>query len=288
MSLLAPSFLGKKVYLDGQRFYVVRYEEPLGKNKVNVILFDQDNPVIFGVLNHKGDFLDSFYLSNKTTQDSINALERYNKIAERKKQHKVTQDDLRDALKPMTKAKKKNENILKHLVDEHLEDIKNLWPSRLLTLQKTDGKSDDSLIIVALDEALEQANGAKAFQFLVRHRFDSHIPNLGRHVGSHPQLLEDISDYYLSDNQTDIVEKFLYEAAKTIPVKDHDLIEQLLNTAKRLDHMYYSHVLMHILSRLFKRVKEETGESPKDWLKVTIQDKNLKRSIITELKKKTG
>ncbi|UTR09032.1 hypothetical protein MM300_13985 [Evansella sp. LMS18] len=290
MSYLPPSFLGKKVFLEGsdQRFYVVKYEERQGKDKSNVLLFDQEAPVIFAVIANDGKFLDSFYLSNKTTKDALGALERFKKITERKKNHKVTQEDLRDALKPEKEAKMKNKNILKHLVDEHLEDIKNLWPSRLLTLQNTDGKSEDSLILTALEKALEKANGAKALQFLIQHRYDSFIPKLGMHVGTCPQLVKEVSDYYLSDNQTDIVEKFLYEAAKNVPVHNDEIIEDILNTARRIDHIYYSSVLRHVLSRLFKRVKEQTGESPKDWLKDTIHDEKLKRSIITSLKKKTG
>ncbi|WP_167553270.1 hypothetical protein [Evansella clarkii] len=290
MSYLPPSFLGKKVFLDGpdQRFYVVKYEERQGKDKSNVLLFDQEAPVIFAVIANDGKFLDSFYLSNKTTKDALAALERFKKITERKKNQKVTQEDLRDALKPEKEAKMKNKNILKHLVDEHLEDIKNLWPSRLLTLQNTDGKSEDSLILTALENALEKANGAKALQFLIQHRYDSFIPKLGMHVDTCPQLVKEVSDYYLSDNQTDIVEKFLFEAAKNVPVHNDEIIEDILNTARRIDHIYYSSVLRHVLSRLFKRVKEQTGESPKDWLKDTIHDEKLKRSIIMSLKKKTG
>ncbi|MDG5786228.1 hypothetical protein QA612_01910 [Evansella sp. AB-P1] len=290
MSILPPSFLGKKVYIDStkQRYYVVRYEEPSGLKKVNVLLFDQDAPIIFAVLHHDGRFLDSFYLTNKTTQESAKAMERYKKIAERKKQHKVTQDDLRDALKSEEDAKMKNENILKHLVDEHLEDIKHLWPSRLLTLQKTDGKSDNSLILIALEEALDQANATKSFQFLVQHRYDSLIPALGKHYENHPNLLDDVTNYYLSHNHRDIVEQFLDEATKNVSIHEHDLIEQLLNTAKRVDHIYYSNTMRHLLSKLFKRVKHETNESPKEWLKETIHDKKLKQSIVDTLKKKIG
>ncbi|MBU9710752.1 hypothetical protein [Evansella tamaricis] len=290
MGSLPPSFLGKKVYLDGhnKQFYVVKYEEHTGKKKSNVLLFDQDTPVIFAVIHHEGNFLDSFYLTNKTTQDSAKTMERYKKIAERKKLHKVTQDDLRDALKPMNEARMKNENIIKHLVDEHLEDIKHLWPSRLLTLQKTDGKSNNSLILVSLQEALELANPAKAFQFLVRHRCDDFIPNLGSKVASHPNLIDDVTSYFLSYNEAAIVEKFLFESVKNVSVQDHDLIEHLLNTAKKIDSIYYSNVMRHLLSRLFKRVKQETGGTPRDWLNETIHDRKLKQSIVSTLKKKTG
>ncbi|WP_218241010.1 hypothetical protein, partial [Pseudomonas sp. 2822-17] len=76
----------------------------------------------------------------------------------------------RDALKPLDKAKMKNENIIKHLTDGHLEDIKHLWPSRLITIQNTDGKSDNSLIMISLIEAIKLANPLKSFQFIINHR----------------------------------------------------------------------------------------------------------------------
>ncbi|MFA9559265.1 hypothetical protein ACERII_18295 [Evansella sp. AB-rgal1] len=290
MSSLTPCLLGKKVFMDGtnQRYYVVKYEEHSGKKKKNVLLFDQDAPVIFAVINHDGKFLDSFYLSNKTTEDSAQALERYKQIVERKKRHKVTQDDLRDSLKSVDDAKMKNEHIKKHLIDEHLEDIKHLWPSRLLTLQITEGKSENSLIIDALRIAVDEANPVKSFQFLTLHRFDSLIPILGKHIESQPQLIDEISNYYLSHDHKDIVEEFLYEAVKHIPMQEQALIEKLLQTAKRMDHIYYSNVLRHVLGKFFNRVKKETGEAPKDWLKEMIQDRTLKHSIVKELKKKTG
>ncbi|ADU29230.1 hypothetical protein [Evansella cellulosilytica] len=290
MSLLPPSFLGKKVYLDStnKRYYVVKYEEHIGKKKTNVLLFDQDSPVIFAVLHDDGHFLDSFYLTNKTTKESARVLEEYKKISDRKKQHRVTQEDLKDALKPIEEAKMKNENIIKHLVDEHLEDIKHLWPSRLLTLQKTEGKSEQSLILSALDQALEKANASKSFQFLTNHRYDSHIPILGMHINQYPQLLDDVTNYYLSHNELEIARQFLNEAVKNISLHEQELLEQLLNTAKRIDHIYYTKTLRLILSKLFKRVKEEKGVSPKAWLRETINDKSLKRSIVDSVKKKIG
>lgn len=290
MSTLPPSYLGKKVYLDGanKRYYVIRYEERIGKKKANVLLFDQEAPVIFAVIDNDGSFLDSFYLTNKTTEASAKALERFKKMTDRKKHSKLTQDDLRDALKPESEAKMKNTNILKHLTDEFLDDIKQQWPSRLVTLQNADGKSEDSLIMVGLKEAIDRANPAKSFQFLTRHRYDQFVPMLGKHINSQPQLLDEITRYYLTHNQVEIVENFLYEAVRNVEIDNQGLIEQLLNTAKRLDHIYYSNVMRHVLSRLFKRVKAETGEAPKDWLNETINDRSLRQSIIHSIKKKTG
>ncbi|WP_096187905.1 hypothetical protein [Evansella halocellulosilytica] len=287
---LPPSYLGKKVYIDQSenRYYLIRYEEHTGKKRSHVLLFDQENPVIFAVIHHDGRFLDSFYLSNKTTELSAKTLERYKKIADRKKQHRVTQDDLRDALKPIDEAKMKNENILKHLVDEHLEDIKQLWPSRLLTLQNAYGKSDQSLILTSLHEALLQANGSKAFHFLLRHRYDSFIPILAQQYEKHPKLLEDVSNFYLGYDESKVAEDFIYEAVNHISVENEELIEQLLQTAQNIDHVHFTKVLRTTLSKLFKRVKHETDSTPKEWLQSIVHDKKLKHSIAVSLKKKTG
>lgn len=288
MSQLSPSFLGKKVILDDSYEYIIRYEEESGKKRKNVLLFDQDVPVIFGVINDDGKFLDSYYVSNKTTRAATEALEKYKKIQDRKKQYRVTQDDLRDALKPLGEAKMKNENILKHLTDEHLEDIKNLWPSRLLTLQNSEGKSKNSLILTALEEAIQLANGVKSLKFLVQHRYDSYIPKLGKHYENYPQMLDDVTKYYLNYDHKDIVIQFLYEAAKYVPVNDHDLVQKLLNEARKIDHIYSTSTLRQLLSMLFKRAKSETGSSPKNWLNEMIRDKALRRSIVETIKKKTG
>ncbi|WP_088074230.1 hypothetical protein [Litchfieldia alkalitelluris] len=290
MGTLPPSFLGKNVNLDGQnsRSYVVKYEEHISKKKSNILLFDHETPVIFAVIDRTGRFLDSFYLSNKTTQEAAKTLENYKEIVERKKLHTVTQDDLRDALRPMEEARMKNENILKHLTDEHLEDIKHLWPSRLIAIQNADGKSDQSLIMSALSEAIKLANPIKSFQFIINHRLDTFIPKLGERVATHPDLIEDITSYYLSYNESAIVEDFLNVAVKHVPVSDHNAVEQLLNSAKKIDNLFYTGVMRHILSRLIRRVKEETGGTPKDWLNETIHDRQLKRTIISDLKKKTG
>lgn len=287
MSTLSSSFLGKKVYLDGtdERYYVVRYEESFGKSKKNVLLFDRDTPVIFAVLSNDGSFLDSFYLNKKTTVASTKAMDKVKQMNERRKQHRVTQDDLRDALKPIEEAKLKNENIMKYLVDEHLEDIKHLWPSRLLTLQKTEGKSDHSLVLIALKEALQLANGTKALQFLIRHRYDYLVPILSYHYPTNPQLLKDIEKIYLSDNQTQVVQQFVMQAAKFTPLDEHELVENLLNTASKIDQIQTAKALRQVLSRLFKRAKEESNQAPRDWLTHTIHDKKLKHLIALSLKK---
>ncbi|WP_280770154.1 hypothetical protein [Salipaludibacillus daqingensis] len=288
MSVLPPSFLGKKVFLDGgnERHYVLKYEELSGDRKVHALLFDQETPVIFAVLDYHGRFLDSFYLSNKTTAESSEATERYKEIAERKKQHKVTQDDLKDALRPKEEAKMKNKKIMKLLVDEHLEDIKHQWPSRLIALQNADGKSDQSLILTSLEEALKQANALKAFKYLLHHRLDTYIPLLAKYIQDQPQLIDEVPEYYLSFDQAKIVEQFLYLAVANVEIDNPDLIEKILHQAQKIDHVHYSSVLRQLLVKLFRRVKSETKDSTKEWLNKTVHDQSLRSSIVEILKKK--
>jgi hypothetical protein len=288
MSVLPPSFLGKKVFLDGEneRHYVLKYEELSGDRKVHALLFDQETPVIFAVLDYQGRFLDSFYLSTKTSTESSEATERYKEIAERKKQHKVTQDDLKDALRSKDEAKMKNKNIMKHLVDEHLEDIKNQWPSRLIALQNADGKSENSLILTALEEALEQANALKSFKFLLHHRIDTYVPLLAKFIQDQPQLIDEVPEYYLSFDQAKIVEQFLYLAVANVEVDNADLIEKILYQAQKIDNVHYSSVLRQLLIKLFKRVKSETNDSTKEWLNKIVHDHSLRSTIVDILKKK--
>lgn len=288
MSVLPPSFLGKKVFLDGgnQRHYVLKYEELSGERKVHALLFDQETPVIFAVLDYQGRFLDSFYLSNKTTTESSEAMDRYKEIADRKKQHKVTQDDLKDALRSKDEARMKNNKIMKLLVDEHLEDIKNQWPSRLIALQNADGKSDKSLILVALEEALEQANAHKAFKYLLHHRLDTYIPLLAKYIQDQPQLIDEVPEFYLSFDQAKIVEEFLYLAVANVEIDNPVLIEKILYQAQKIDNVHYSTVLRQLLIKLFKRVKSETSDSAKEWLNKTVHDQSLRSTIVDILKNK--
>ncbi len=288
MSVLPPSFLGKKVFLDGEneRHYVLKYEELSGDRKVHALLFDQETPVIFAVLDYQGRFLDSFYLSTKTTNESSEAMDRYKQIAERKKQHKVTQDDLKDALRSKEEAKMKNNNIMKHLVDEHLEDIKNQWPSRLIALQNADGKSENSLILTALEDALQQADALKSFDYLLHHRLDTYIPLLAKYIQDQPQLIDEVPDFYLSFDQAKIVEEFLYIAVANVEVDNADLIEKILYQAQKIDNVHYSTVLRQLLIKLFRRVKSETNDSTKEWLNKTVHDQSLRSTIVDILKKK--
>ncbi|MGJ9385179.1 hypothetical protein CR203_16430 [Salipaludibacillus neizhouensis] len=289
MPVLPPSFIGKKVYVDGgQRYFILKYQEPSGTRKFHALLFDHETPVIFAVLDYQGKFLDSFYLSNKTTVESDEASEKYKQISDRKKQLKMTQDDLKDALKSNENAKKKNIKIKKQLVDEHLEDIKNGWSSRLIALQIAEGISDQSLIMVTLDSAIDKANGMKAFHHLLNHRIDQLIPNLAKHVKDSPELIEEVPAYYLSYDQAKIVEQFLNDSTKYVDIENYKAIESILQQAQKIDHVHYSTVLRSVLVKLFKRVKAETEDTKKDWLNKTVHDQSLRTMIVQLLKKQTS
>ncbi|QKS70607.1 hypothetical protein FLK61_28075 [Paenalkalicoccus suaedae] len=287
MTVLPPSFLGKKVFLDGEKtkYYTLKYEEPAGKASMHALLFDHEVPVIFATLDHSGKFLDSFYLSNKSTKASEEVLHRYKHMADRKKQHRMTQEDIKDSLRSKEAAKMKNENITKLLKDEHLEDIKHLWSSRLLTLQKSDGTASDSLIMTTLQEAIDEANPMKSFHFLVKHRQDSLIIDLASKINENVKLLDGVYDYYYYHQKGAIVENFVVRAGQVADLTNSELIENLLLMAKNLEDQYSRPVLRPVLSRLLKRVKTETDETVKEWLNNVITNSRLRHSVLMELKR---
>ena len=288
MPTLQPSFLGKKVFIDktSHRNYTIKYERFVPPRKIHALLFEQDVPVIFAVLDKDGRFLDSFFLSNKTTADSAEAMEEYKKIAERKAKHKVTQDDLHDALKPEKEAKMKNKNIKKHLKDEHLEDIKHQWPSRLISLQNAHGESDHSLIMETLKTALEEANGQKAYDFILSHRLDQLIPMLSQHVTSTPELIRTVPDSYLSSEHPEVVYQFLLNAAEHVDLHQRGGVEMILRQGERVDLVHHDNLMRRLLTVLMKRVREETDLKPTAWLSKSVHDKDLRTAISNMLKEK--
>ncbi|WP_155522751.1 hypothetical protein [Salisediminibacterium selenitireducens] len=287
MPVLQPSFLGKKVFMDQNsgRQYMIKYERFVPPRKIHALLFDQDVPVIFAILDKEGRFLDSFFLSNKTTADSAEAMEAYKVIADRKAQHKMTQDDLQDALKPESEAKMKNKHIRKHLKDEHLEDIKHQWPSRLISLQNAYGRSDDSLIIDTLRDALAEANGQRAFDFITTHRIDRLVPLLAPHASQSPELIRLVPDVYLSSEHPEVVYDFLLQTAETIDLGSHKSVEELLNQGKRVDLVHHDSLMKRLLTLLMRRVKDETDEKPTAWLSKCVHDRELRATIMDMLKK---
>jgi hypothetical protein len=287
MTALAPSFLGKKVYIDGNQsqFYVVKYEEKTSKQSIDVLLFEHEVPVIFGIMDFDGNFLDSFYVTSKTTKASGEALEKYKEINSRKKQHRMTQDDLKDALKPESEAKMKNKKIKKLLRDEHLEDIKHQWPSRLITLQREENGAENSLIMEALFEAVETANPKKSYSFLKDHRIDHMIPAYGRQVSQHPELLEKVSSDYFYANQGTTLQDFLLEAASAVPLTETKLIEDMLVRAEKLGSEHDSEALKKLLTKFSRRVKQESDLSMREWLNEITSERTLKQAVVASLKK---
>ncbi|MFC4735119.1 hypothetical protein ACFO4L_00855 [Bacillus daqingensis] len=287
MPALPPSFLGKKVYMDGEKkqYYVVKYEDKKGKRSVDVLLFEHENPVIFGSLDYNGRFLDSFYLSNRTTKASGEAVEQFRVMQSRRKQHRMTQDDLKDALKSEEDAKKKNKKIVKLLLDEHLEDIKNGWPSRLIALQREEDGAPDSLIMNTLLEATGTANPKKTYEYLKMHRLDDLVPTLGFYTDQHPELIEKVSADYFAVKQGAVLEAFLQETAGVVPMENEKEMEQLLVTAEQIDRRYGRSTLKNLLRILSRRVKQEKDQSMKEWLYTITVDKKLKQAIVQSLKK---
>ncbi|PRO65469.1 hypothetical protein [Alkalicoccus urumqiensis] len=290
MKTPAPSFLGKKVFSDQekQRYYVIKYEDQSQKKTVDVLLFDHEVPVIFATMDYDGQFLDSFFLSNKTTKASGEALERYKQIQARKQQHRVTQDDLKDALKSESEAKMKNPRIQKLLRDEHLEDIKNQWPSRLIALQREMDGADDSLIMEALFDALETANSKKAYSFLKAHRLDQLIPPLALDIVKHPELLELAMQDYFYANEGRTAAEFLGFAAETAPLEDTAVCSEILTRADQLEREFGNGVLRNTLVEFSRRIKQSSFGSMKEWLQQTVDEPSLKQAIVQTMKKKTS
>lgn len=282
-----PSFLGKKVFTDEaqKEHYIVKYEDKTGKRSVDVLLFDHEVPVIFATMDYDGNFLESFYLSSKTTKASSEATEAYKLIHARKKEHRITQDDLKDALKSRKNAKRKNKKILKLLRDEHLEDIKNRWPSRMITLQREFDGEENSLIMETLEEAIETANPKKAYVFLKNHRVDSLIPMLGSSMDEHPELLEKMAKDYFDVEQGTIFQSFLLNAAPVVSLENYKLIEELLYHAEQIDQVYQTDTLKLLLRKMSRRVKEESEFSMREWLTKVTADRKLKRAVVDSLKK---
>lgn len=282
-----PSFLGKKVFIDEEQkqYYVVKYEDKTGKRSVDVLLFDHEVPVIFATMDYDGEFLESFYLSNKTTKASGEATEAYKLINSRKKEYRITQDDLKDALRSKKNAKKKNKKILKLLRDEHLEDIKNRWSSRMITLQREEHGEDDSLIMLTLEEAVAIANPKKSYTFLKDHRVDSLIPLLGAYMDEHPELLEKMAKDYFDVEDGQIFQQFLMNAAPVVPMENYKQLEEMFYHAEQIDRVYHTDSLKMLLKKMSRRVKAESEFSMKEWLSKVTVDRKLKRAVVDSLKK---
>ncbi|OIJ17282.1 hypothetical protein BKP37_01905 [Anaerobacillus alkalilacustris] len=283
---LPQCLLGKKVYLNEKKAYTIKYQDNRNKDGIHVLLFVGDKPVIFAILKKDGSFSDSFFLDKKTNHASVIAINRYNQIVDRKAKLQMTQDDIKDALRSKEDAKMKNIHIIKLLVDEHLEDISNGWSSRLLYLQMTEFKTDQSLINASLREALRKANPQKAFYYLTLHRRDDLLPELIHQLSNQNQLLETIFEYYKAYPEETYLLSFLKRAAKTLPITDIKLIQKILTFTFSFDIHYKSHYFKPIFLLFYKRTKKEADIETKDWLTQISRVSSLKEAIrsITKIK----
>ena len=276
---LPQCFLGKTVHLEEKKAYTIKYQDNRNKDGFHVLLFEGEKPVIFAILKSDGSFNDAFFINKKTNHSSTTALNRYNRMAERKAKKQLKQDDLKDALHNENDAKMKNDNIFKLLVDEHLEDISNGWPSRLIQLQMNEFKCHDSLIIASLREAIKQANPHKAFYYLTLHRYDDLLHELTNHLPNQNNLIEKISDYYQTYNSESYLFSFLKHAAKTVPLDDIPLIQNTLAQTYTIDVENKCHYFKPIFLLMYKRVKNDPNTDTKDWLKQLAKQPLVKQAI---------
>lgn len=276
---LPDCFLGKKVYLEDKKAYTIKYQDNRNNDGIHVLLFDNEKPVIFAIMKKDGSFHDAFFISKKTNNSSVIALNRYQTMINRKVKSQVTQDELKDALRSREEAKMKNENISKLLVDEHLEDISNGWSSRLLYMQRNEFKTDESLIIYALREALQKANPHKAFYFLTLHRYDNLLPELIHHLSTQSNLLENIFEYYSVYEEKHYLFHFLKETAKTIPLTDTPLIQSILSQTYSHDLQRKTHYFKTVFLLFYKRTKTDPNIDTKSWLNQLSKHSLLKQAI---------
>lgn len=283
---LPQCFLGKTVYLEEKQAYTIKYQDNRNKDGAHVLLFDGEKPVIFAIMQKDGSFRDAFFINKKTNHSSLTAMNRYNRMVDRKKQLQVKQDELKDALRSANEAKMKNENIYKLLVDEHLEDISNGWPSRLLYMQMNDFKSNDSLIMNSLKEALKKANPNKAFYFLTLHRYDNLLPELIDHLNNHPEMLDHIFNYYNTYQDEKFLFSFLKQAAKTLPLDNVQLTQIILSQIYSYDMQKNKHFFKPLFLIFYKRVKASTTVDTKGWLNQLSEHSLLKQAIRSMKKQK--
>lgn len=278
---LPQCFLGKQVRLDSERSYTIKYQDNSNKDGVHVLLFDDEKPVIFAIMKDEGSFKSSFFVSKQSNQSSIKAMSRYNSMIERRASHKLSQDDLKDALRSKEDAKMKNDNIFKLLVDEHLEDIKNGWPSRLLYMQNVDFKSEQSLIIESLQEALVLANPLKSFYFLTLHRYDKLLSHLGSQLSQNNQLLENIFSHYKQSGRNPYLFAFLKKAAKSIPLENTTTIKSMVSHTYSYDIENSTQYFKPVFLLLYKRIKDDGNINMKAWLNDLTSQSILRQAIQT-------
>lgn len=288
-SELPICLLGKKVLLDHDKEFIVKHQEPVSNKRSACLLFQKDEPFIYAEINHLGEFSDSFFIEEHETPYSRNVMDHYLMIKDKRKTHHLAQSDLKHALKTTESIKEGDGKLLKAVVDEYLQDIKHVWPSRLITIERMQGKEDSSIILQGLEIALAKANPKKAFEFLRFHRLESYIPLLWKtNQQETADLIKVVIDYYEQYNQHLLLDDILAEITEVVHLDKHQDIKELLM------FFYFKRpvVFKKRFKKLYNRANKEYGPKRKKWLISVLNSgeigipKPMKEEILTIFKKK--
>ncbi|MFV8828625.1 hypothetical protein [Alkalihalobacterium sp. APHAB7] len=285
---LPACLLGKTVSLNNNSHYLIKYQEPTDKDN-HVILFEEDRPKIYARISHSGEFLQSFFLNKTHDANAVRCLEQCKQIEAARTNSPLTQADIKDALNDQEHAKFHNKNLEKLLSDEHLQDIKNCWPSRLLTSQSTNNKSSNSLIHSTLITALSFANPKKAIDFLLLHRYDKFLVHLISQFEQSPSLVSDILTYYNNHQANDDAETFLIQLAKKSSLSNVAFLNFLLDESRKLNKVNVnSTVFKQVFTTIYQRGKRKYGKDVTSWLSSITNEKrnHLKQDILQLIKDK--
>ncbi|OLO25565.1 hypothetical protein BTR23_24690 [Alkalihalophilus pseudofirmus] len=285
---LPACLLGKTVSLNNNSKYIIKYQEPTDTDN-HVILFEDDRPKIYALISHIGQFKKSFFLNKTQDEDAIRCLEQCKKIESARTNSPLTQADIKDALNEQEDAKFNNKNLEKLLMDEHLQDIKNRWPSRLLSSQSNNKKSPNSLIHSTLIRALATANTKKAIDFLLLHRYDPFLVYLHHQLEQSPSLMTDILTYYNEHQAHDEATLLLTNLAKNCTLSNSTFLNVLLDESRKLNKTSTtSTIFKQVFLTLYQRGKREYGKDVTSWLSSITNEKknNLKRDIMQLIKDK--
>ncbi|MDE5415262.1 hypothetical protein N7Z68_18035 [Alkalihalobacillus sp. MEB203] len=285
---LPACLLGKTVSLNNNSHYLIKYQEPTDKDN-HVILFEEDRPKIYARISHTGEFLQSFFLNKTHDPHAARCLEQCKQIEAARTNSPLTQADIKDALNDEEHAKFHNKNLEKLLSDEHLQDIKNCWPSRLLSSQSMNHKTSNSLIHSTLITALSTANPKKSIDFLLLHRYDRFLIHLMKHFEKSPTLVTDILSYYYKHHAYDEASTFLTRLAKKVSLEDVSFLNFVLDESRKLNKIYnQSSVFKQVFLTIYQRGKRKYGKDVTSWLSSITNEKrnHLKQDILQLIKDK--
>lgn len=289
LTKLPICLLGKKVLLDHDEEFIVKYQEAVSKKRSACLLFQKDQPMIYAEINHFGEFSDSFFIDEHETDRSQKVLKNYWDIKKKRKSNHLEQSDIKHALKSIEIIDDDNRKLLKAVKDEYLQDMKNNWPSRLITLERMQGTKRSSIIVQGLESAIIEANPKKAFQFLRFHRLEEYIPYL--FVENHQStegLIDEIISYYEMYEQHILLDDLLMNINDVIHLEKHKEIKELL--------LFYYFKRPIIFKKrfvnLYNRAKKEYSPKQKKWLIQVLNaggigiPKSMKEEIISLFKKR--